>query len=472
MGGRSRRVLALVLAATLHGILPAAGQRLPLPPLTLERLPVGVREDFEAAYADARARPGEADAVGRLGMMLHAYEQYVAAGICYRRARDLEPDEASWAYLSGLVQAAAGSHAAAVRAFGRALEIEPRDLPTRLHLADTLVALADFEAARRQYDALAREFPELALVHFGLGRIASATGQPDRAVEHYRTAVERAPAFGAAHYALALAYRAAGRADRATPHLEAYGRFGPSRPPIADPRLDEIRTMRSTARDLIERGAKLGAAGRLDESIAAHVEALDRDPGAVQAHVNLIVLYGRTGRVDQAEAHYRAALASEPTPADAHYNYGVLLAAGRRYAEAAAAFGRALDVNPFHAPAHNNLGTLLAGRGDLEQAIEHYRQALANDPLHRGARFNLGRALVALGRPRDAIEQIEKILQPEGPETPRYLQALANAYHAAGDLAAARGSLERARAAAAASGQQQLAAAIDAQLERLGADPP
>lgn len=438
-----------------------------LPALALDNLPAPVRTGFERAYRKARAHPDDPAVVGNLGMMLHAHEQYRSAEACYRIARTLAPTALSWAYLIGVSQAEVSDHAGAVRSFRAALTIDPAYLSARVRLADALMAADDLDASLDEYTTLVRDFPELAIAHYGLGRLSSIRGDPKAAAAHYRRAVDMSPQFGVAHYALALAYRDVGLDDLAERHVEAFRRWGARRPVPPDPLLEEVRSLKATARDLVAEAAQLGGTGRLEESIALHLKAIEADPTAAQAHVNLISLYGRLGRSDQAEQHYRAALRLESSLGDAHYNYGVLLTSARRAHEASDAFRRALEVNPFHAQAHNNLATLLAGQGRLDEAVAHYRHAVANDPGHRGARFNLGRALIALGRPREAAEQFERLLLPEDADTPRYMYALANAWFAANELAKAREcggqALQRARAL----GQTELAARIEQELIRM-----
>jgi tetratricopeptide (TPR) repeat protein len=441
-----------------------------LPALAIEALPPPVRAGFERAYDDARTHPDDPSAVGRLGMMLQAYEQYQSADACYRVARALDPRSLSWAYLSGVVRAELGAHTEALAAFRQALDIDPGYLPARMRLADTLMRAGDLDASRSAYEALTRDFPELALAHYGLGRVSAATHNSAAAVEHYRRAVDAAPQFGAAHYALALAYRDLSSSNPARPHLEAYRQFGARRPALPDRLLEAVRAMRETARDLISEAARVGASGRLDDAIALHLKAIEADPAAAQAHVNLISLYGRIGRVDKATEHYRAALTLEGTRAEAHYNYGVLLA-GRADTGAADAFRKALEINPFHAQAHNNLAALLARDGDLEAAAAHYRQAIASDPQHRTARLNLGRVLVAMGRPREAIEHLLKTLLPDDVDAPRCMFALSHAYFSAGDHVNARKYGRDALDRAERLGQEELARMIQRELQRFPPAP-
>jgi tetratricopeptide (TPR) repeat protein len=410
-------VLALV-AATIVCAEAAAWCAAPpqpsasvLPRLDLERLPSSVRASVTEVFDAARTNASSPAAIGRLAMMLHAYEQYRAAADCYALARRLGPASTVWAYLSGIVLAQLGDHDAAAAAFREVLRAEPENAAARLRLADALLEAGDLGGARQQYEDLTSAFPELALAHYGLGRIAAARGETATALQAFRRAVALAPAFGAAHYALALAARDAGDTVAANAHLADYRRHGASRPPVRDALVERVRAMRQTARDLLETGARLVNAGRIDEAIAAHLEAIALDSSSGQAHVNLIALYGRTAQFAEAESHYRAALASGNSVAEAHYNYGVLLASRGNAQEAMDVFRRALDADPFYPEAHYNLAALLARERSYDAAAAHYREALANDPRHSRARVNLARVLMLSGRRGEAGEVLRIALQ-------------------------------------------------------------
>jgi tetratricopeptide (TPR) repeat protein len=461
---------SIILGAALlaqSAAQPTDSQPVALPALALDSLPVAIRRQLQTAYDEAQARPRDATAVGRLAMALHAQEQLQSASAAYRRARHLDPASFDWTYLGAVVQAKLGDFAGAAGSLRHALTLDPAYLPARVGLADALVQAGQLSAARAEYVALLRDHPELAIAHYGCGRVAALLGEAADALERYRKSVELAPQFGAAHYALALAYRDAGRGDRVAAHLEAYRRLGARRPVPPDPLMERVNTFRSTARHLIVEGARLDDSGRIDESIGRHLKALEADPATAQAHVNLISLYGRKDQLDAAQRHYHAALKLQGDHAGAHYNWGVLLAGAGRFDEAADAFRRALEINPFHPQAHNNLAALLARQGTLGEAATHYQHAISNDPDHRVARFNLGRVLVALGRPREAAEHFGRLLEPEDEDTPRFTYALATAWLAAGESAKARTYGEQALEIARRLGQTGLAAKIEQDLKRM-----
>jgi Tfp pilus assembly protein PilF len=208
--------------------------------------------------------------------------------------------------------------------------------------------------------------------------------------------------------------------------------------------------LKADATELLKRGAALERTGNLPASIEAHEQALALNPGLVQAHINLISLFGRVGKFTKAEEHYRAALEINPDLPDVHYNFGVLRVAQERFAEAAAAFQQCLQLNPHYAEAHLNYAAMIERDGKLDEAAQHYRKAIENKAGYRAAHFALGRILVNQDKFAEAIAQFEKTLLPEDEETPRNYYALGATYIRAGNKAKGihylREALQRARA--------------------------
>ena len=175
-----------------------------LPALSMEKFLPAIRQDVQTALDAAKARPNEAQANGRLGMVLHAYQQYAAAEVCYERAHRLDPREFRWLYYQATVLASQGKYETAGQTFERALAL--RDyLPARLQRAEALLSAGKLEESGRLFDSLTAQNPELAQAHYGLGRVLSSMRQTREAIAAFRKACELFPAYGASHYALALA---------------------------------------------------------------------------------------------------------------------------------------------------------------------------------------------------------------------------------------------------------------------------
>lgn len=463
--GGARPVVVLVcalagaVAGTARTVEQDAGEfRLPARPVT-SGLPAAVAGAIDRAVATAKVRPDAVDAVAAVAMTLHAHEQSASASEWYAAALLRAPSDARLIYLRGVVEGVLGRHETAAELFRRALTFDARYLPARTRLAEALFRSGNYQEAKGEYTRLAEDHPDLAVAQFGLGQVAAATGHDTEAVCRYLRAVALVPEFGAAQYALALAYRALGDRTLAERHLAAYRTWRHHAPAPADPWMDAVRELRSTARETIAQAAKLGERGLLEESIALHRRALEQDPGAAQAHINLISLYGRTGRPDDAMRHYQAALALNANSADAHYNYGVLLASLNRPVDALAAFNLAVAANPLHAAAHYNIGSLLLQRGETGRAEQSYRRTLDSDPGHHGARHNLARLLEAQARHAEALSQWQRLVA-DHPDSPGDLLALAGAYARVGEHQLARDTAERGLTAAVARRDDAMAAAI------------
>ena len=448
-------------AAALQGAPP------PLPRLAFESFPPSTREALARAHKEASARPNDADAVGALARLLHAWEQWEAAHEAYARAQALAPRTFAWQYLDAVVLQRLARHTEATARLEQALAISPDDVPARVKLAEALLETGSLDRGQQLFDALRRIPASEPAAELGLGRIAAARGRHDEAVMHLERAVALFPEWGAAHYALALSYRALGRRDEAQRALERHAQYGPRWPAVEDPVLATVTALRGDAQTNLQKGVKLADAGDLSGAIAAHEAALALDPSIAQAHANLVGLYGRTRDWQKAEAHYRAVVALGFNLADAHYDYGVLLGLQERWEPAAEAYTKAIAVNPRHAGAHNNLGQILERQQKIDAAAAEYRQAVDAQPTFRLARFNLGRMLIALSQPDEAVVELAKLTEPRDAEAPRYLFALATAHMRAGHRAEGIKWATDAKQLAEAHGQGDLAAAIERELARL-----
>ena len=462
--------LALVGVFATHIALPgqAVPPRLPpLPAVAIETFPTDARESLQAALAKASDSPRDAMAVGGLGITLQAWEQWDAAHVAYQRAQALAPEAADWWHLDGLVLLRLAQYAEAADAFEKALKRRPDFTGARARLAEARFEDGRLEASQQAYEALTSR-PESAPVGaLGLGRIAARQGRHEDAVRHFEKAVALYPEFAAAYYGLAQSLRALGRRAEAAAALEQQRRHGTRWPAIDDPFAARVALVRDDPRGHLFRGLRLAELGDLDGAIAAHEEAIARNPSLAQARANLISLYGQAGKFTEAERHYKALLDIGYNLDEAHYNYGVLLGLQKRWAESEAAFASAVAANPLHAQARNNLGQMLEARGEVSAALEHYRAAVAAEPGLRIGRYNLGRMYLAQKRPAEAIAEFERLREPVDAESARYLYALAVAHIQSGNREQGVALAREARGRAAGFGQTALVAAIDRDLATL-----
>src|SRR5262245_46063900 len=416
-------VLLLISSIALSSPAPQTAAP-PLPRLAFDSFPAPTRDGLVREYKDAAARPNDAEAVGALARLLHAWEQWEAAHEAYARAQVLAPKTFAWHYLDAIVLQRLARHAEAAARLEQVLTLSPDDVPARVKLAEALLESGNLDRSQQLFEALRGIPASEPAAELGLGRITAARDRHDEAIGHFERAVSLFPEWGAAHYALALSYRALGRREEAQRALERHAQYGPRWPAIADPVLATVTSLRDDAQTNLQRGIKLADTGDLAGAIAAHEAALALDPSIAQAHANLIGLYGRTRDWQKAEAHYRTVVALGFNLAYAHYDYGVLLGLQERWEDAADAYRKAVVVNPRHANAYNNLGQVLERQTKIDAAAAAYRLSVDAQPTFRLARFNLGRMLIALSRTDDAIVELEKLTEPRDADAPRYLFAL------------------------------------------------
>ena len=130
--------------------------------------------------------------------------------------------------------------------------------------------------------------------------------------------------------------------------------------------------------------------------------AIARQPGHVDAHINLGNVLKAIGDYAEAKIAYRGAIKIAPDNADAHFNLGLVLEASDRPGSAIGAFESALAARPDFAEAHFSRANALKAVGRLQEAEAAYRRTVELAPKHDGARTNLGAVLRELGRPAEA----------------------------------------------------------------------
>jgi len=458
----------VLTAAAAFWLISCTRPALPdLPELRLDAFQSSVKTEVVKALETVKSSPRDSPANGRLGMVLHAHDQYAAARTMYERARILDGNSFEWPYYMSAVEASLGNYEAALRALEAATNLQPDYLPARLKRADILFDLGRLEESRKLYEDLVKQDAGMAAAWYGAGRVLAALGDAQAAIDSLSKACELFPQYGSAHYALAQALRKTGKEPQAQEQLKLYEANKTGLPPANDRYMAEVARLNRGAAYLLRLARDAEERGKMEEALRFSLDALAADGKSVQAHTNLISIYGRMGQTEKAAEHYRQAVALNENQADAHYNYGVLLFAQKQFAEAKRPFEKAISINPQYAEAHNNLGYLLEMEGKPGEAIRHYQEAIASRPDYRLAHFHLGRIMTNQRRYEEAIAHFEKTLAPEDANTPGYLYALGAALGRSGQRARSIEVMLKAREKAAGLGQGQLVASIERDLKIL-----
>lgn len=400
-------------------------------------------------------------------MLMQAYSQHALAVPFLERARALAPGELRWHYYLGVSLAELGRHTAAQESFRACLQLDPEMTSARVRLADSLMAVDKVEESLDLYRSASKEVPNNPRFRYGLGRAATATGNSEEALENLQQAVQLAPSYGVAHYALAMAYRDRGAEADSQRHIELFEAHKSEEPPLSDPLLQAVQSLRVSASEYLQRGVEAKAAGKTEEAVRLHLRALEEDPALLTARVNLMILYGESKRVEAAEEQYRTCLDLGLESAELHYNYGVVAYGTGQAKEAKDAFRKALDMNPNHALANHNLGQMLEEDGRFDEAMQMYRRALANRPDHALSHYKLGMLWVRKRRAPEAVLAFQEAIKDSSDRRPTYLFSLAGAELASGNRDRAAQHFQQARQEAARYGQVDLIARIDQALQAM-----
>ncbi len=138
------------------------------------------------------------------------------------------------------------------------------------------------------------------------------------------------------------------------------------------------------------------AAESTAQATDAYRRALDLNPKAAGAWVNIGTIYYRQGAVEQAETCYRQALKIWPKYALAHFNLGNVCEELEKLADAVEHYAAALKQQSDYADAHYNLALVYERMGEPMPAAKQWRAYLAidsNSPWAGIARQQLNRLL-------------------------------------------------------------------------------
>ena len=326
----------------------------------------GASEEAARAYREfLRSHPDRADALQNLAILELRLGRAAEARACLEAAIKSAPSADLYYNLGNLHLKSANSEAA-VAAYRRALEYDPRHGEARFNLALAL------ERAGKRAEAVS------ALAKLG-------TVSPE--VVRERARMEAALGGLEASRALDLA-RGSG----------------------------DVEMVLSVA-------AGFRQAGELEKALALLDRAVDLAPQLASARLNRGALRQAMGRAAEAVADYEQAASLDPALPEARFNLGVLAEERAQYVAALGHYAAALKANPEMACALNNVGALYLKVGQPEKAVDWFHRCRTADSGFTGARLNLAWAYLAMGSKELALKELRAYSQ-DVPKDQRSLEAL------------------------------------------------
>jgi tetratricopeptide (TPR) repeat protein len=196
--------------------------------------------------------------------------EYARAEMHFRRAIEMNPDNARAHDGLGVALAMQGKAEDAMAEHAEALRLNPNSPEPHFHMGVDLALRGDTDRAAAQYAEALRADAGYAPAHTKLGMLLAARGRTEEADAHFLEAVRLNPSDATAHYGLARSLASQGRLDEAIVHYDAALKANPAYAPAHN-----------------NMGAALAAQGKFDEAISHFSAALRIDPQFEQARANL-----------------------------------------------------------------------------------------------------------------------------------------------------------------------------------------
>jgi tetratricopeptide (TPR) repeat protein len=134
------------------------------------------------------------------------------------------------------------------------------------------------------------------------------------------------------------------------------------------------------AEEWFQRGLALEETGApVEDAVAAYRKAIEADPKASGALVNLGTIAFRMRRLKEAATYYTRAMEADPEYPLAHFNIGNLNDEQGNFPVARKHYLEAIRLNPRYGDAYFNLALLCERNGELLQAIGYWQAYLKLD---------------------------------------------------------------------------------------------
>lgn len=414
-----------------------------------------VRELLAKARAATVQYPDSPESWGQWGRVCDAHKLFDCAERCYRRARELAPDDFTFPYLLASVLDFSGRGGdESIKLYEEAARLNPRYAQIYWRLGFALDRQGKLAEARDAYLKAVKIDPKFAMAHRAAGQALLALGDVKVALSHLERAARLSPEDGAVHAALAQAYRRSGDTERARQEAELAKGREPTYD-IADPVRDMVRQMAVDSVSAYSKALQFVDDNRYADAIPFLKVAESANPSDPLVQIYLGTAYHRTGQPEAALRHLQAAIALDASRGPAYLELGSLYLDLGRMEEADAAYKKVDELNPRNGAVHvfmadgfmqrgelyrankawetaslykildagemSRWGATLLGMGDVDKAIERFNVSVALKPDFEEGWHNLGVALEHAGRVGEAIVAHQRALEinPNGASAQR-----------------------------------------------------
>jgi tetratricopeptide (TPR) repeat protein len=449
MSRRTILVAATVLAAaaSIGYYLRARGAvGPPPPPVPAALTDPPARKIIEGKRQAVLAAPRSGTAWGELAMVFDAHDASTEAKVCYRRAMDLDPNDARWPFLLAEQlnwRSDTGSDKEeAVRLYRQAADYPPSAHRHRatslLSLADLLTELGRGDEAAPLYQQVYAADPSNPWAAYRVGVALADRGETEKAAQILLGLARNPQARRKSAIAMAELTRRAGRAKEADGFDYAAGLL-PTDQHWENPFAAEVAELQRGRRVLMNQYVAQEAAHEDRAAIHTGTALADQYP-SVETQMLLLRALVNAGDYPAALAVADDILRDEDGRrlvtahsflglarlglADRAEAEGRKADADRLLAQAAEALGESVRLKSDYAPGHFYRAKALLRLGRLPEAEAAARAGVGCRPEEWEGYLILADVLAASGRKAEAITAAEQAVKLAHPNEPRPKQAL------------------------------------------------
>ena len=302
-----------------------------------------------------------------------------------------------------------GQYPQALAEYLRVLEQDDGNADARMAAALVSLQLGETGAAEKHLLTLLDSGQRVPEASYFLGQVAEEAGQPERALEWYRT-VHQGPYYLDAQVRIAVLLSVDGDLDEARGHLRSV------EPASGE---EEVRLYIVEAELLRRNGHHRDAFNILSEALQSH-------PDNYELLYARALVAERVGHTDVTESDLRRMLELEPDSALALNALGYTLAdRNQRLDEAYAMIQRAYEQEPQSAAVLDSMGWVYYRMGNLQQALHYLQRAIEID-FEAEIAAHLGEVLWMLDRRDEAREMWQRAVEtdPDHPVLNETIQRL------------------------------------------------
>lgn len=368
---------------------------------------LGNKKEAEAAYAEAISLgKGEEDLVSAyvaLSYLLGSLGRAEDAAAKLNEAAEKFPNSPALHKAKGEIALSLGRYDEAKQELEASLA-QKDDLSTRFKLGVTLRRMRSFEEAAKVFDQIGaadKEFPGLSLER---GLLFEETGQSDKALEMYKTALEKAPDDLDLKLRVGSTQVMAGRGNLAEPLLRE----------VVKQRPNSAEASHFLGRALLSKGVAIAEALRFLE------RATEIDPNRGEYFLYVGWAANESGQASKADSALKRALELDKELGDAHWQRGVLLQKQGATADALAELQIALQKRPSRFEAYATMALCFQDQARWPEAEEAWRKAIAGNDEVPEWHYRIGKIYASRGnRAASGPEMVKAIAQVEASPRPK-----------------------------------------------------